>query len=175
MEPRSSHTQTPRLAAVSLHREVLSPPDVIVADRRWRSAVPHLERRISRAVQAAAHYLDRPRAPNILLEADRAVRRLNHDFRGRNKPTNVLTFAAPEGFGDGDIVLGFETVQREARAAHRSVGAHLTHLIVHGLLHLAGHDHHAAGEARMMEALETRILSTLGVANPWRMGGRAMS
>ncbi|AQS89268.1 hypothetical protein A0U93_04045 [Neoasaia chiangmaiensis] len=143
---------------------------MIVAERRWRAAVPDLERRIGRTVDATCRWLGAARAPSILLENDRAVQRLNHDFRGRNKPTNVLTFDAMPGGGDGDIVLGYETVRREALASRKTVGAHLMHLVVHGILHLAGHDHHAAGEARVMEGLETRILQQLGVANPWRAG-----
>ncbi len=97
-----------------------------------------------------------------MLSSDRAVKRLNARHRKQNKPTNVLTFAG------GDIVLALETVRREALAAGRAPGHHLAHLVVHGALHLRGHDHHAAGEARRMEMEEARILHRIGVPNPWK-------
>jgi probable rRNA maturation factor len=99
------------------------------------------------------------------------VRRLNAQHRKRNKPTNVLTFAGmrtPHGFLGGDIVLALGTVRREATASGRSVAQHLAHLVVHGALHLQGHDHHHSGEARRMELAEARILHLLGVPNPWK-------
>jgi probable rRNA maturation factor len=98
-----------------------------------------------------------------VLSSDRTVKRLNARHRHRNKPTNVLTFAP-----GGDIVLALETVRREAAAAGRSPAHHLAHLVVHGALHLRGHDHHAAGEARRMEMAEARILHRIGVPNPWK-------
>ena len=107
-----------------------------------------------------------PVSASVVLEGDLAVRRLNARHRGRNKPTNVLTFPRP-GAG-GDVVLAFGVVKREAAAAGRTVAQHLTHLVVHAMLHLDGHDHHAAGEARRMEREEARLLSRLGVPNPWK-------
>ena len=98
----------------------------------------------------------------VVLTSDGAVKRLNARHRGRNKPTNVLTFAS------GDVVLAAGVVRREAAAAQRPVRHVLAHLIVHGALHLRGHDHGGAGEARRMEMQETRILHRLGVPNPWR-------
>ncbi|HEY3846727.1 MAG TPA: rRNA maturation RNase YbeY, partial [Acetobacteraceae bacterium] len=95
---------------------------------------------------------------------DRAVRRLNARHRGRNKPTNVLTYTAPAA----EIILALGVVRREAAAAARRPAHHLAHLVVHGALHLAGHDHHQAGEARRMEQAEARILRRLGVPNPWK-------
>ena len=98
----------------------------------------------------------------VMLASDLAVRRLNARHRGRNKPTNVLTF---EG---GDIVLALGVVRREARAAQRRPAHHLAHLVVHGALHLQGHDHDRPGDARRMELAEARLLHRLGVPNPWR-------
>jgi probable rRNA maturation factor len=99
----------------------------------------------------------------VVLTDDRTIRRLNFRDRGKNKPTNVLTYESPP-----EILLAFGTVLREARAAGRSVAAHLTHLLIHGALHLAGHDHHHAGDARRMEAEEARLLSRLNIKNPWK-------
>ena len=98
----------------------------------------------------------------VLLASDGAVKRLNSRYRGRNKPTNVLTFDG------GDVVLAAGVVRREAHAAGRRVGHVLAHLVVHGGLHLRGHDHGGAGEARRMELQEARILHRLRVPNPWR-------
>jgi probable rRNA maturation factor len=81
---------------------------------------------------------------------------------GRNKPTNVLTFDS------GDVILAAGVVRREAQAAGRRASHVLAHLVVHGALHLRGHDHGGAGEARRMELQEARILHGLRVPNPWR-------
>ena len=100
----------------------------------------------------------------IILANDAVVGRLNLLHRGRNKPTNVLTYEHPEP----EIILALGVIRREAAAAGRSVARHLAHLVVHGALHLQGLDHHHPGEARHMEMMESRILHTIGVPNPWR-------
>ncbi len=135
----------------------------MVADLAWRRMVPGLEGRVRRAVKAAgAGAQDAPQGTlTVLLTGDAEVRTLNRRFRGRDKPTNVLTF---EG---GDIALASGVVRREARAAGKRVADHLVHLVVHGVLHLQGEDHLLPGAARRMELLETRVLHRLGVANPW--------
>ncbi|GBD56229.1 rRNA maturation RNase YbeY [Gluconobacter wancherniae] len=159
MEPPSRHAGT----------------DIIIEDARWRASVSDLERTIRRALTASTRQggpdFSQVPAPSIVLSADRVVKRLNARFRGRNKPTNVLTFEPLSPLHGGDIVLGFETVTREAQTAGRSVRAHLSHLVVHGALHLAGYDHHHPGEAREMESVETRTMRSLGFADPWRQGG----
>ena len=129
---------------------------VIVADNLWRRMVPGAERIASRAAAAAGG------AGAVVLASDGAVKRLNARHRGRNKPTNVLTFDC------GDVILAAGVVRREARAAGRRAGHVLAHLVVHGALHLRGHDHAGAGEARRMELREARILHGLRVPNPWR-------
>ena len=131
-------------------------PAVIVADPAWRRMVPRAEARVRRAAQAAGG------AGTVLLTSDAAVRRLNARYRGRNKPTNVLTFES------GDIAVASGVVRREAAAAGRRVADHLMHLVVHGALHLQGEDHAGPGEARRMEMREARVLHGLGVGNPWR-------
>jgi len=102
----------------------------------------------------------------VVLASDTEVKRLNARHRGRNKPTNVLTF--DNGGDGGDIVLALGVVRREAQEARRRLAHHLAHLVVHGALHLDGHDHHGAGETRRMEMAETRLLHRIGVPNPWR-------
>lgn len=132
--------------------------DVIVADPAWRRLVPHAARIAARAAVAAGA------TGTVVLAGDRAVRRLNARHRGRNKPTNVLTYASPAP----EVILALGVVRREAAAASRRPAHHLAHLVVHGALHLRGHDHLEAGEARRMEMAETRILHRLRVPNPWR-------
>ena len=148
--------------------------EILVIDPRWRRLVPGLLRLVRRAAAAGGG------AGTVVLDRDLRVRRLNARHRGRNSATNVLTFenrpTLPEADAGGDIVLALETVRREARAAGRRPAHHLAHLVVHGALHLRGHDHHAAGDARRMEMREARILHALGVPNPWKSrpaGGEA--
>jgi probable rRNA maturation factor len=86
---------------------------------------------------------------------------LNRKFRGKGKPTNVLTFAT------GDIVLCDPVVRREARAQGKSLAAHYAHLVVHGVLHLQGYDHMKKSDAARMERKEIRLLRGLGFANPY--------
>ena len=99
----------------------------------------------------------------------REARQLNHRFRGKNYATNVLTFVYREHHPlQGDIVLCAPVVAREARRRGIGADAHYAHLIVHGVLHLQGHDHLRAREARRMEQRETRILARLGYADPYQ-------
>jgi probable rRNA maturation factor len=136
-------------------------PTVLVRDTRWRGLVANAERIAVRAAIAAGG------AGTVVLSSDREVKSLNALHRRRNKPTNVLTFDN-SGFLGGDIVLALGTVRREAAAARRRPAHHLAHLVVHGALHLRGHDHHHVGDARRMEMEEARILRGIGVPNPWK-------
>jgi probable rRNA maturation factor len=111
---------------------------------------------------------------SVLLADDATIRELNREWRGKDKPTNVLSFPAPEQPGVpgprhlGDLALAFETLEREARDEDKPLADHATHLIVHGTLHLLGYDHETTGEAEIMEALEVKALARLGVADPYQ-------
>ncbi len=117
---------------------------------------------------------------NVCLSDNNAVCRLNRDFRGIDKPTNVLSFANidEEGFLEslvnssetelGDIILAFETVQQEALQKDISVYAHYCHLLVHGFLHILGYDHQDDEEAEEMESLETEVLSLFSISDPYQ-------
>ena len=131
--------------------------------RGWRALVPGLERVVGRALRATGI------AADVILTDDRTVRRLNADHRAVDRPTNVLTFAPPANGWPGEIVLALGVVRREAAQARRRPAHHLSHLIVHGALHVAGHDHHHPGDARRMELEEARLLSRIGVPSPWRI------
>lgn len=117
---------------------------------------------------------------SVRLTDDAEVQRLNHDYRGKDKPTNILSFPMHEAdtiaqvlrAGQGDLLLGdmavaVETLCREAEEKQITLHAHFTHLLIHGTLHLLGHDHAEDAEAEAMEALETAILARLGIADPY--------
>jgi probable rRNA maturation factor len=121
----------------------------------------------ARRAAAAALRLARARGRlSVVLSDDSELRRLNGGFRGRDHATNVLAF--PTRHSLGDVVLARSVVLREARAEHVPPAARLSHLVVHGVLHLAGHDHDAPRTARAMENAEAACLRRLGLANPWR-------
>ncbi len=161
MDPASS--RCPAQAGIQAGSGV----DVIVEEPGWRRAVPGVERIVARAATLAGG------VDTVVLASDRILRRLNARHRGRNKPTNVLSFgpgAAGPGCpgAGGELVIALGVVRREAAAAARRPAHHLSHLVVHGALHLDGHDHVAAGAARRMEMAEARLLHRLRVPNPWR-------
>ncbi len=156
---------------------------VIARDPLWRDAEPRFEdlaRRAAEAVfchDAARGALAGQVEASIVLADDALVRDLNRTYRRQDRATNVLSFAnddRPAGEGGpcllGDVVLARETVLREARDQGKSVAEHMSHLVVHGLLHLLGFDHDRALQAERMEALEVAILAGLGIEDPY---GRA--
>ncbi len=131
--------------------------EILVTDRRWRCFVPNVDVLVTRALDVAGC------DASVVLTDDRTVRRLNYRDRGKNKPTNVLTYEQPP-----EILLAFGVVQREAAGGSKTMAAHLAHLVVHGALHLAGYEHDHVGEAREMEGAESRLLARIGVKNPWK-------
>ncbi|WP_088347701.1 MULTISPECIES: rRNA maturation RNase YbeY [Rhodomicrobium] len=156
-----------------------SPIALLIAHDSWRE-LGDVETVIRRAYDATA--LKAPsvvgRDVSFLLDSDEAIAALNAQYRGLDKPTNVLSFPAgdlpegaimPEGEAPplGDIVIAYETVLREAAEEAKPPLDHLAHLSVHGLLHLAGFDHETDDEAEEMEALEREILADLGVPDPY--------
>jgi probable rRNA maturation factor len=138
----------------------------VVLDGAWRDALPGIERLVRRAARAALGR--RRRSLVVALSSDAEVRKLNARDRRKDKPTNVLSYPSGEKLFLGDIVLARQTVWREARAQGKTAAAHVSHLVVHGTLHLLGHDHETGDEdAERMEALERRILKKLGIADPY--------
>jgi probable rRNA maturation factor len=142
-------------------------------DRRaWKvsGGMDRLARRSARAALAAAGA--DPRSDlSITFASDRTIAGLNRRWRARNAATNVLSFPAPPRYRGGflgDIVLAAGVIRSEAAQQGKSLSDHAAHLIVHGVLHLLGHDHHRSTEARRMERLEIRALETLGIADPYR-------
>jgi len=146
--------------------------DVMVESELW-SAVPDAETIVRRAVAQAADALGataRAGELAVLLTDDAAIRRLNATWRGLDKPTNVLSFPAaptPDRRHIGDIAIAFDTTRREADEEHKLLADHLSHLAVHGFLHLLGYDHELEPDAEAMEQLERAILARLGVPDPY--------
>lgn len=156
-------------------RKLASPDfdvEIVEDDGDW-SRLDDIDGLIETAAQAAFEAVrgrDTPGFVTVALSSDTHVRDLNGRFRGKPKPTNVLSFPAGAGAPDGhigDIVLGLETVMREAQEQDIPLPHHVQHLIVHGVLHLLGYDHETSTDAEKMEALEISILSKLGIANPY--------
>lgn len=153
---------------------------------KWLTDLPEAEaicRRAAAAALSAAHA--GAGEIGVVLADDDAMRDFNRRYRGIDRATNVLAFAlagADAGSEDvpagapvllGDVVVALETAAGEAREQGKSLGDHLSHLVVHGTLHLLGHDHEAAAEAARMERLEALALSGLGIADPYAQSGLA--
>jgi probable rRNA maturation factor len=144
--------------------------DVTVDYAAWKKAVPSPARLCRAAANQALKVARVRRTPAVTLEliSDRRMQRLNREFRGFDKPTNVLAFPSGDDTGFlGDIAIAFETVRREAKGDQKSIRAHLAHLVVHGVLHLIGYHHDDSTAAERMENLERRALSGMGIADPY--------
>jgi probable rRNA maturation factor len=153
--------------------------EVLVVADNWQ-AEPGAEAVIQRAIAAAAELVDADVGEAelaVMLTDDSGIRTLNSNWRGIDKPTNVLSFPAlqPTGAGApddaprmlGDIAIAFETTRREADDEQKPFDHHLSHLAVHGFLHLIGYDHEKDDDAAAMETLEQEILAQLGIPDPY--------
>lgn len=150
--------------------------EIEIEDDRWLVAVPDLVRRVDTAVTAALKAADAPEGADlvVLLTDNAEMQSLNAEYRDKDKPTNVLSFPAPDlqipGQPPhlGDMALGYEICAQEATEQGKTLVAHLSHLVVHGTLHLLGYDHLDETEAEAMESLERKILEGLGFPDPYR-------
>ncbi|MEZ6012184.1 MAG: rRNA maturation RNase YbeY [Hyphomonas sp.] len=142
--------------------------DLIVEEPGWET-LPDLPALCDRAFAAAAAVEPAEGVVSLLLADDAALHELNRDFRGKDKPTDVLSFPAHEMDRPllGDIAVALGVSARDAETQGVTLADHLTHLLVHGYLHLRGHDHEAADEAAIMEGLEIKALASLGIPNPY--------
>ena len=143
--------------------------EVEVEAEAWTQVLPEAEALARTAAEAAL--VDRERAGDlvILLTDDAALRELNRGHRGKDQPTNVLSFPAHSSAAPhlGDVALAYETCAREAAEQGKSLAHHLQHLVAHGVLHLLGWDHMTEAEAEAMEGRERLILAGLGAPDPY--------
>lgn len=150
----------------------------------WLRRVPDARarcRRLARAALVAGGASDRlvpgqSAELSLMLGDDDLLHQLNRDYRGQNKPTNVLSFAALDAgelsvkqpvIALGDVAIAYETTVAEARQQGKTLSAHLSHLVVHGVLHLLGYDHLKKAQAEEMETLETDVLARFGISDPY--------
>lgn len=151
--------------------------DILIESETWQM-LPQAENVVRRAITSAATSEvaigHRKAELSVMLCDDKTIADLNARWRGQEKPTNVLSFPAPpqgaapgENISLGDIAIAYETLTREADEHGKSVTDHLSHLVIHGFLHLLGYDHLMNDEAERMERLERDILARIGVADPY--------
>ena len=146
--------------------------EIQIRHAAWRIALPEVHRVTRRAANAALAMEPHSEIGelSIVLADDNMLRTLNDDYRGINKATNVLAFA----YGDngergtlGDVIISLERTTAEAKQDGRGLSDHLSHLIIHGVLHLLGYDHGNDDDAETMEALEIRALADMGINDPY--------
>lgn len=150
--------------------------DILVTAACWQ-AEPDAEALVQRAIEAAAQRATASAEAAevaIVLTDDSGIQTLNRDWRGIDRPTNVLSFPATQATGAtaqprmlGDIAIAYEITRREAENENKPFAHHLSHLAVHGYLHLVGYDHETDADAERMEDLERTILASLGVPDPY--------
>jgi len=149
--------------------------DVQIASPLWQ-AHPQAEKAVRAAIAAAAAELGASGEVSVLLTDDASIRTLNRDWRKIDTPTNVLSFPAAKtaeaGFL-GDIAVAYETLARESADEDREFLHHLSHLAVHGFLHLLGYDHETDAQADVMEPLESRIMRSMKLPDPYRARERS--
>lgn len=145
--------------------------DVVVEDAGWTALLPGAEALAAAAARAALAAAGAKAEGEIvvLLTNDAEVRDLNARFRGKDAPTNVLSFPAPATAPGalGDIALALGVCRAEAAQQGKTLTAHLRHLVAHGVLHLLGYDHQTDAEAEAMEAMERGVMAGLGEADPY--------
>ena len=146
--------------------------DVAITHDAWAQAVKNIEALAGAAIAHILAVLDKPKLGELSLAfvSDIEIQKLNRDYRDKDKATNVLSFpdAGPAPLL-GDVVLAYETVKREAADKSVSISDHVTHLIIHGFLHLQGYDHETDADAAQMEALEIKALKSLNIDNPYEI------
>lgn len=174
-EPGDSTGRAASPSGGDLRRGTAVLADIVIHDDRWH-ALQRAEAIAGRAVKAAAGA-----APNsggeiaVVLTSDAKIQTLNAQYRGKDRPANVLSFPSnPAGWPAGmeprplgDVVIAYETMMREAEAEGKAPEHHFAHLVVHGVLHLLGFDHQTDAAADAMEACERRVLAGLGIADPY--------
>ena len=147
--------------------------DIEIADAAWAGALPEVETLARASAEATlASEGAAGEGVSLLLADDATLRGLNARFRDQDKPTNVLSFPAPQNPECflGDVALAYGVCAREAQEQGKPLAHHLQHLVAHGVLHLLGYDHMSDAEAEEMEGLERAVLASLGIPDPYASG-----
>lgn len=151
--------------------------DIEVGNPGWTRMLPDAEALVSRVGLHAMEYMQVRGGISVLLADDDVLRDLNTRFRNKPVTTNVLSFPAPENPEDllGDIALALGVCEAEAAAQSKSLAHHVSHLLIHGILHLLGYDHMGEDEAAEMEDLEREILAGLGISDPYLLPAKSQA
>lgn len=139
--------------------------DIVTKSKKWEGKEKLVEKLTKKIILLLK--LDAEEV-SISLVSDRQMQKINFKFCAKNKPTNVLSFPAFDKLFLGDIIITYETLAREAKEQKKKFNDHLTHLILHSILHLLGQDHEEEEMAKKMEKLEIKILHRLKIANPYK-------
>jgi len=144
--------------------------DLRVADEAWAGALPNIKIIAEKALAAGAEQMSATGEVSVLLTDNAEIQVLNRDWRDKDRPTDVLSFPADPMDRPflGDIAVASGVAQSDAAARKIALDQHLSHLLIHGLLHLLGHDHIDDTEAAEMEAMEVAALASLGWPDPYR-------
>lgn len=140
--------------------------EIVIEDERWKG----LFSAYNTVLNTITTHHDIPKTElSIMLSNNNHIQKLNKEYRGKDRPTNVLSFPSDEEDYLGDLIFAYETVDEESIEQSKPFDAHFTHLLVHGVLHLLGYDHMNDQEAEEMEALEIQILADLNIKNPYEI------
>ena len=147
--------------------------DIRIENDEWSQASPDIDTVVTSALEAAAERMKKSGSVEVLLTDDAKMQELNGRWRSKDKPTDVLSFPSdmPDILGGqsflGDLALGLGVIKRDASEIGRPFDLHITHLLVHGFLHLLGLDHIQPDDAKTMEGLEADILASFGLPDPY--------
>lgn len=158
--------------------------DTLIEDENWRTALVNHEQLINKAVTNSINHMkilsdsEQMIEVSVTLTNDAHIQSLNRNYRDKDKPTNVLSFPQLDWSTDewqeepmlmlGDVVIAFETMDKEAKEQSKQLEHHFIHMLVHSIVHLFGYDHEENDEAEEMEALEIIILNSMGIKNPYQ-------
>ncbi len=144
----------------------------ITKSKKWENKIPNIKKLsdkvIAKTFKKIKHPIKKGMEVNVMLTNDKEIQIFNKEYRGKNKPTNVLSFETGDEILLGDIVMSIDTLLKEAKEQKITVSDHYAHLLCHGMLHLLGFDHIEEDEANEMEFFEIEILKELKIANPYK-------
>lgn len=139
--------------------------DILIQDELWNEEFDNIEDATKEVVSKVLK--QRNYSISIVLTNNQTIQDLNKNYRGKNKPTNVLSFPQDHESILGDVIIALETIKSEAKEQEKKLEHHYKHMLIHGTLHLLGYDHETEKEAYEMEKIEIEILQNFGITNPY--------